>query len=339
MWAQEINQYIQEQDLKIYAFFGFIVAISLVMIEYQIQNAFPQELLVGLFGLICGLSTSTLIQLAIPQGIDQTTHDVLRLCLHIFLGYFGVTIGLRYAHRFDFSATKFLTRSEDRLYGAKIIDTSVLIDGRIVEIVEAGFTDGLMVIPSFVINELQILSDSSDHLKRSKGRRGLDISKRIQQSTKGEIEILEEDFPNLTEVDKKLLALAKKYEGTLLTMDFNLNKVAQIEDIEVMNINNLAQALRTVVLPGETMNIQIIREGKEHNQGIGYLDDGTMVVVEHGKNLIGSTVEASISSVLQTSAGRMIFAKVSNGNNNHAKIPYSDQEKNHKDDHDRSTTT
>ena len=174
-----------------------------------------------------------------------------------------------------------------------------------------------MVIPSFVVAELQALSDSADHIKRSKGRRGLDISKRLQRCSGCEIELVEEDFPSIKEVDKKLLELAKKYDSTLITMDFNLLKVAELEKVKVMNINQLTQALRTVVLPGEDLSIQILREGKESNQGIGYMDDGTMVVVEHGKPLIGSTVEVTVGSVVQTSAGRMVFAKIhANGSGN-----------------------
>lgn len=169
---------------------------------------------------------------------------------------------------------------------------------------------GLIIIPSFVIQELQSLADSQDHLKRSKGRRGLDISKRLQNCSNCEVELLDEDFPNCKEVDKKLLALAKKYEGILLTMDFNLNKVAELEEVSVLNINQLTQALRTVVLPGEELRLQLLREGKEPGQGIGYLDDGTMVVVEQGRSLIGNTVDVIVSSVLQTSAGRMVFAKI-----------------------------
>lgn len=309
MLAIKTNQNILANDLLTYTFCGFMISVILVFIESQIQHAFPQQLMVGLFGLICGLSTAALIQTALPEQLDTTTRDVTRLSLHLFLGYFGITIGLRYAHRFDFSATKIFTKSEERLYGSIILDTSVLIDGRIVEIIETGFLSGVIVIPNFVINELQTLSDSSDHLKRSKGRRGLDISKRLQRVSRCEVVLLEDDYPNIKGVDKKLLQLAKKYEATLITMDYNLNKVAELEEVPVMNINLLSQALRTVVLPGEDLSLQIIREGKEPNQGIGYLDDGTMVVVENGKSQIGKTATVTVASILQTSAGRMIFAR------------------------------
>ncbi|MEW6238035.1 MAG: PIN domain-containing protein [Candidatus Omnitrophota bacterium] len=305
-WALH-HPYIRDFDRYIYVCCGAMAAIIIVIIESQIRHAYPQELLIGLFGLVCGLSTSVLIQYVIPENQPHYNTDMTRFSLHLFLGYFGITIGLRNAHRLNFKSL--LAHTEDRLYGAKILDTSVLIDGRITEISEAGFLEGLIVIPSFVVNELQTLSDSEDYFKRSKGRRGLDISKRLQNSVGCEVEILEEDFPNLAGVDKKLLALSKKYEGTLITMDFNLSKVAQIEGIQVMNINQLAQSLKTAVLPGEEIQIHIIREGKEANQGVGYLDDGTMVVVENGRKYMGKTVDVSAASVLQTSAGRMIFAK------------------------------
>lgn len=316
-WAASY-EFIQTRDLHIYAFFGFVVAVILVLIERQIQNAFPQELMIGFFGMLCGLSASALIQIGLPSSI---TTDPTRMMLHLFLGYFGAVIALRYAHRFDFSAAKIFTRSEDRLYGAKFLDTSVLIDGRIVEIVEARFVEGLLIIPGFVVNELQILSDSEDHIKRSRGRRGLDISKRLQKISKAHVEMLEEDFPNLHGVDKKLLAISKKYSGTLVTMDFNLNKVAEIEDLPVLNINQLAQSLKTVLLPGEDIHVQLIREGKESHQAVAYLDDGTMVVVEQARRLIGKPVEVTVSSVLQTSAGRMVFAKLKDSD---------EPEKNHK---------
>lgn len=308
-WIQVINIYILDQDVFNYTFLGFLIAVLFVFFESQIKEVFPQYLLMGLFGLLLGLSTASLICLGLPESATTETRDIARVCLFAFLGYFGTAIGLRYAHRMDFIAAKYFKNVKDRLYGSKVLDTSVLIDGRIMEVIESGFISGLLVIPSFVIDELQSLSDSTDHIKRSKGRRGLDISKRLQNATKCEVEMLTENFPNVHEVDKKLLAFCHKYEATLVTLDFNLNKVADLEEIAVMNINLLAQALKTVVLPGEKMLIQVIREGKESGQGIGYLEDGTMVVVEEGKRLIGQAVDVAVSSVLQTSAGRMVFTR------------------------------
>lgn len=308
-WAQFINPFLPEEDRSSYALLGCLIATVFVIFESQVRYFYPQSLFFGFFGLVCGLSASLLIQFALPENLPQMTKDLTRLCLHLFLGYFGVTTGLRYAKRIDFTVTKLVTRSEDHLYGCKIVDTSALIDGRIAEIAESGFLEGRIVIPVFVINELQILSDAENHLKRNKGRRGLDISKRLQHIVECEVELLEEDFPNLNDVDRKLIALAKKYEGALITLDYNLTKVAEIENIPVMNINQLSQALKTVLLPGEEIQVQVLREGKEPNQGVGYLEDGTMVVVESGKRLIGQNASVSVVSVLQTSAGRMIFTK------------------------------
>jgi uncharacterized protein YacL len=308
-WIQVINIFILDQDVFNYTFLGFLIAVLFVFFESQIKEVYPQYLLMGLLGLLLGLSTASLICIGLPESATMETRDIARVCLFAFLGYFGSAIGLRYAHRMDFIAAKYFKNVEDRLYGSKVLDTSVLIDGRIMEVIEAGFMNGLLVIPSFVIDELQTLSDSTDHMKRSKGRRGLDISKRLQNSTSCEVDMVTENFPNIEEVDKKLLAFCHKYEAALVTMDFNLNKVADLDDIRVMNINLLAQSLKTVVLPGEKLLIQVLREGKESGQGIGYLEDGTMVVVEEGKRLIGKAVDVVVASVLQTSAGRMVFTK------------------------------
>ncbi|MDP8245712.1 MAG: TRAM domain-containing protein [Candidatus Hinthialibacter antarcticus] len=308
-FALAINPFIVKNDLWVYCLVGFSFATIFVILESQVRYFYPQSLFFGLLGLSCGLAASLLIQAALPSGLGVIPRDLTRLVLHLFLGYFGVTTGLRYANRFDFTATKLLARSEDRLYGSKMIDTSILIDGRIAELLDAGFLEGHLVIPGFVLNELQTLADSSDHNKRSKGRRGLDISKRILNAADGSIEVLEEDFPNFQEVDKKLIALTKKYEGTLLTLDFNLSKVAEIENLGVLNINLLAQSLKTVVMPGDDLQVQVLKDGKEPSQGVGYLDDGTMIVVENGKKLIGQNVHVNVSSVLQTSAGRLIFTK------------------------------
>ncbi len=309
MFALAINPYIVKTDLWVYCLVGFSFATIFVILESQVRYFYPQSLFFGLFGMSCGLAASLLIQTALPSGLGTIPRDITKLVMHLFLGYFGVTTGLRYANRIDFTATKLLAKSEDYLYGSKFIDTSILIDGRITELVDAGFIEGHLVVPNFVLNELQTLADSSDHNKRSKGRRGLDISKRLLAAADGTIEVLDEDFPNFQEVDKKLIALTKKYEGVLLTLDFNLSKVAEIENLRVININQLAQSLKTVVLPGDDLHVQVLKEGKEPNQGVGYLEDGTMIVVENGRKLIGQQVNVNVASVLQTSAGRLIFTK------------------------------
>ena len=191
----------------------------------------------------------------------------------------------------------------------KILDTSVIIDGRIADICQTGFLEGIIVIPQFVLEELQHIADSSDVLKRNRGRRGLDILNRIQKELQIEVQIYEGDFEEIQEVDSKLVKLAKITNGIVVTNDFNLNKVCDLQSVQVLNINDLANAVKPVVLPGEELRVQVIKDGKEQKQGIAYLDDGTMIVVEEGRNYIGKSIEVLVTSVLQTSAGRMIFAK------------------------------
>jgi uncharacterized protein YacL len=200
---------------------------------------------------------------------------------------------------------------------AKVLDTSVIIDGRIADIAEAGFIDGMMVVPEFVLRELQTVADSTDASKRQRGRRGLDMLQRMQSNINIQVQIVPDDFPSIHEVDMKLLELAKKWEAKIVTNDFNLNKVAHLHHVDVLNINDLANALKPVVLPGEKMNVLILKEGKEFNQGVGYLDDGTMVVVDNARKLIGRSIEISVTSVLQTASGKMIFGKMEeNGRSN-----------------------
>ncbi len=191
----------------------------------------------------------------------------------------------------------------------KILDTSVIIDGRIADIAETGFLDGTLVIPQFVLRELQLVADSADSMKRNRGRRGLDILQRIQKMGHLNVQIIEDDFPNVRDVDMKLIELGKVYECKVVTNDFNLNKMAQLHGVEVLNINELANALKPIVLPGEVMRVFILKEGKEYNQGVAYLDDGTMVVVDNAKRLISKTIDISVTSVLQTTAGKMIFGR------------------------------
>ncbi|MGI5825302.1 MAG: PIN/TRAM domain-containing protein [Bacillota bacterium] len=191
----------------------------------------------------------------------------------------------------------------------KVLDTSVIIDGRINDICQTGFIEGQMVIPNFVLDELRHISDSSDLLRRNRGRRGLDILHRLQKDFPGKVVVTDRDYQDIAEVDSKLLQLAKDLEGMVITNDYNLNKVAQVQGVTVLNINELSNALKPVVLPGERMTVEVIREGKEQNQGLAYLDDGTMIVIENGKKYIGQTIDVEVSSVLQTSAGRMIFVR------------------------------
>jgi uncharacterized protein YacL len=193
---------------------------------------------------------------------------------------------------------------------AKVLDTSVIIDGRIADLCETGFIDGVLVVAQFVLRELQQIADSPDALRRNRGKRGFDVLQRLQRSPKIKVEITEVDFPQIREVDRKLIELGKTLGGKVFTNDYNLNKLAELSGVGVLNVNELANALKPVVLPGETMQVLVLREGKEAGQGVAYLDDGTMVVVDHGRKHVGQTVDVTVTSVLQTTAGRMIFTRL-----------------------------
>src|ERR1700739_84456 len=228
----------------------------------------------------------------------------------LMMAYVGLIVGAAKGDLLNLSALGGIFGGEKVTKPAfKILDTSVIIDGRIADIVETGFVDGTLVIPQFVLRELQLVADSSDSMKRNRGRRGSDILQRIQKMPQLNIQILEDDFPNVREVDMKLIELAKVYDCKIVTNDFNLNKVAQLHGVMVLNINELANARKPIVLPGEIMKVFILKEGKEFNQGVAYLDDGTMVVVDNARKMIGKTVDISVTSVLQTTAGKMIFGK------------------------------
>src|SRR5712672_1923228 len=202
-----------------------------------------------------------------------------------------------------------LFRADGSEHHYKILDTSVIIDGRIADVCETGFVDGTLVIPQFVLKELQLVADSSDSLKRNRGRRGLDILQKIQKMSGVEVSISDLDFPDVREVDLKLIELARALQGKIVTNDFNLNKVAQLRGVDVLNVNELANSLKPVVLPGEIMKVFILKEGKEYNQGVAYLDDGTMVVVDNARRMISKTIDIVVTSVLQTTAGKMIFGR------------------------------
>jgi uncharacterized protein YacL len=241
---------------------------------------------------------------------DTSTLSFIKLFVLFLMTYVGLVVGANKGDLLNLSALGGIfggERPPKKVY--KILDTSVIIDGRIADICETGFLDGILVIPHFVLRELQQVADSADSLKRNRGRRGLDILQRIQKMAGITVQFVENDYPQIREVDMKLIELAKEFEAKIVTNDFNLNKVAQLRGVEVLNINELANALKPVYLPGETMKVFILKEGKEFNQGIAYLDDGTMVVVDNARKMIGKTVESSVTSVLQTTAGKMIFGR------------------------------
>ena len=265
----------------------------------------------GAAGLLFGLLASLLLCALIGEAFPQKVRPLAAASTGLLLSALGVFVGSVAGSLYSpLPAVKEKDAGATKYHHAKILDTSVIIDGRIADICEAGFIEGPMVVPQFVLKELQQIADSSDSLKRNRGRRGLDVLQRIQQNQDLDIHIVETDFLRVKEVDTKLVLLGKEICGKVMTNDFNLNKVAELQGVRVLNINELANAVKPVVLPGEDMSVFVIKEGKEHNQGVAYLDDGTMVVVDHAKHRIGEQIPVSVTSVLQTTAGRMIFTKI-----------------------------
>jgi len=230
--------------------------------------------------------------------------------LAFFMGYIGLMVGAAKGDYLDLSALGGIFSDKTVKRDYKVLDTSVIIDGRIADVAETGFLGGTLIISNFILNELQQVADSPDSSKRQRGRRGLDMLQRLRNNSKLDIQIVETDFPAVKEVDLKLIELGKQLDAVIVTNDFNLNKVAQLRGVAVLNINELANALKPVVLPGEAMRVFILKEGKEYNQGVAYLDDGTMVVVDNARRLIGKTTDISVTSVLQTTAGKMIFGRL-----------------------------
>ena len=305
---------------------GLVIAKRLERILTHIPN---QELIAGTIGLLFGLIIANLIGVAFNQV--PIIGPYIPIILSAIFGYSGLKIMARkgpemynnYVQQWSGEGPKktsrfkmFSTHKSDKTTSTpKLLDTSVIIDGRIKELCNTGFIEGPLMVPLFVLNELQIISDSADATKRNRGRRGLDILKEMQDANKVAIEVIEDDYDDLTEVDSKLMRLALDKQWKLMTNDFNLNKVARVQGIEVLNLNELANVLKPALIAGEWIRVQIMKEGKEVHQGVAYLDDGTMIVVEDGKPYVGQTVEVMATSILQTSAGRMIFARVDGGQN------------------------
>lgn len=285
------------------------------IIENSIQKMPMNDIFLAIFGLITGLVIANLFAGPL-NSIPYNIGTILVLILNIVLGTIGANIAIKRKEEL-YNLFSFFKRIGGKQKSAKgehrvqpkVLDTSVIIDGRIFDICQTGFVEGPLVIPGFVLEELRHIADSSDNLKRNRGRRGLDILNRIQKELNIPVEIIEKNIEGASEVDTKLLKLAQMLGGKVVTNDYNLNKVAEFQGVDVLNINELANAVKPVVLPGEEMLIQVIKDGKETGQGIAYLDDGTMIVVDGGRKYIGETIEVVVTSVLQTAAGRMIFAK------------------------------
>ena len=291
-------------------FSGFLIAISVIRAEQAIRKVSLRVIFGGVVGMIIGLFIAFFLAYGLTfVGVTWEKQQVapwIYALLTGIMGYLGLVIGSKKIE--EFSLFSFSQTKESADYG--ILDTSVIIDGRIADICDTGFIEGTLVVPRFVLDELQYIADSSDSMKRSRGRRGLDILNRMQRSNGINIEVVDQDFPKLKGVDAKLVAMAKKMNARIITNDFNLNKVAELQGIKILNVNELANALKPVVLPGEIMTVKIIKEGKEPGQGVAYLDDGTMIIVDHAQKYQGSTVEVIVTSVLQTTAGRMIFSEM-----------------------------
>jgi uncharacterized protein YacL len=289
---------------------GAVLSSTAIAAEILLKKMEFGTIIGGLTGLSSGLLFAYLLMLPLKMILAE---DVMLISFGLMavFGYGGLLIGLSRGKAISLTGIFRLFRGQgiddEHL---KILDTSVIIDGRIADVCETGFLDGVFILPQFILQELQHIADSSDSMKRARGRRGLDVLHKIQKMSRITVRIVEEDFPKIKEVDAKLVALAKLMNAKVVTNDFNLNKVAELQGVSVLNINELANSLKPVVLPGEAMKVFILKEGKEYNQGVAYLDDGTMVVIENARKLIGKNSDVTVTSVLQTTAGRMIFTKL-----------------------------
>src|SRR5687767_4863218 len=294
---------------------GVALGIVIIAVESRLRSAEVTDLLGALIGGAVGLGLAKTIGAALfwADTADPRVVFLHSVVLLVF-PYLGIVIGSRKSEWLKPARLVALFRDTGPQRRYRILDTSVIIDGRIADVSETGFLDGTLVIPQFVLKELQLVADSADSMKRNRGRRGLDILQKIQKMAGVDVMISDIDFPDVREVDLKLIELARTLQGKIVTNDFNLNKVAQLRGVAVLNINELANALKPVVLPGEFMKVFILKEGKEYNQGVAYLDDGTMVVVDNARPVIGKTIDVVVTSVLQTTAGKMIFGRFIDAN-------------------------
>lgn len=299
-------------DSPVAAGVGVGLGVLIVLFEVRLKQVSLKRLIGAAAGSVLGILGALMISLVISWAVPEPsgTTRFIQVFVLMVMGYVGLIVGATKGDMLNLAALGGLFGGEKGgKQSFKILDTSVIIDGRIADIAETGFLDGILVLPQFVLRELQLVADSADSMKRNRGRRGLDVLQRLQKIVSLNVQILEDDFPNVREVDLKLIELAKVYDCKIVTNDFNLNKVAQLHGVHVLNINELANALKPIVLPGEVMRVFILKEGKEYNQGVAYLDDGTMVVVDNAKRMISKTIDIAVTSVLQTTAGKMIFGR------------------------------
>ena len=296
------------------ALLGGIIALFIIGFELRVKRATLKTLIGAAVGSILGIIGAFLIGVLISiqkeAAVSAEIQTFLTISLAFFMGYVGLMVGAAKGDYLDLSVLGGIFSDKNTQQDFRILDTSVIIDGRIADVAETGFLGGTLIIPQFILTELQQVADSPDSSKRQRGRRGLDMLQRLRNNSKLDVQIVETDFPAVKEVDLKLIELGKQLDAVIVTNDFNLNKVSQLRGVMVLNINELANALKPVVLPGEAMRVFILKEGKEYNQGVAYLDDGTMVVVDNARKLIGKTADIAVTSVLQTTAGKMIFGRL-----------------------------
>ncbi|NQT22763.1 MAG: TRAM domain-containing protein [Candidatus Omnitrophica bacterium] len=307
--AMLLNDFIDPKAGLSGALIGCVGSLILIFVEIKMRRFSVRNLSAAVFGLIFGFFMAWMLTLVLKLiPMDAKMFSALQIIFILVFCYLGMVIAMRGKDEFNLIIPYVKFQRQDQTEELIILDTSVIIDGRIADICQTNFIEGMLIVPRFVLRELQQVADSEDPLKRNRGRRGLDILNKIQKSEKLDVRINEEDFPEIKEVDAKIVKLAKLLSAKVLTNDFNLNKIAELHKIKVLNINELANTLKPVVLPGEQLVVNITKEGKEHNQGVAYFDDGTMVVVDNARHMIGKNIKVVITSVLQTSAGRMIFA-------------------------------
>ncbi|CAN5581317.1 PIN/TRAM domain-containing protein [soil metagenome] len=293
---------------------GAAVSLLIIAFEMRVRRASLKTLIGAAIGSILGITGAFLIGVLISiqkeSAVSAEMQTFLTISLAFFMGYVGLMVGAEKGDYIDLSALGGIFSDKNVKREYKILDTSVIIDGRIADVAETGFLGGTLIIPNFILAELQQVADSADSSKRQRGRRGLDMLQRLRNNSKLDVQIVETDFPAVKEVDLKLIELGQQLDAVIVTNDFNLNKVSQLRGVEVLNINELANAVKPVVLPGEAMRVFVLKEGKEYNQGVAYLDDGTMVVIDNARKLIGKTADIAVTSVLQTTAGKMIFGRL-----------------------------
>ena len=299
------------QHAALFIALGFVLGGIIVFFEARARGISLKGLSAAVFGIVLGMILAQLFGnfLTLFKMPQEVSYGMKVVITFIFI-YLGLTLGLKGKEEFHFVIPYVRFKRHEMREDNVVVDTSSIIDGRIVDLVKSGFLEARLVVPRFVLKELQTLADSTDHIKRQRGKRGIEILHTLKNEQNVDVAISEEDFEGIREVDTKVVKLAKVLEGKILTTDYNLNRIAQFEGVKVLNVNDLSNALKPIFIPGERLSIKLVKEGKESNQAIGYLDDGTMVVVENSRRLIGKVVNVEVTSVLQSPSGRIVFTKL-----------------------------